>query len=112
MWEKPLAHTFRQIDLMMAAERKYKVAAQMGNQGRSDANFFQFKAWTEAGIIKNVTKITAFMNNLRRWHGKSHNDFLPEQPVPETLDWDIWLATAKHHAYNAGYTKRRVAFVV
>ena len=102
--EKPLAHTFRQIDLMMAAEKKYKVAAQMGNQGHSDANFFQFKAWTEAGIIKNVTKITAFMNNPRRWHGKSYNDFLPEQPVPETLDWDIWLATAKHHAYNAGYT--------
>lgn len=102
--EKPLAHTFHQIDLMMAAEKKYKVAAQMGNQGHSDANFFQFKAWTEAGIIKNVTKITAFMNNPRRWHGKSYADFLPEQPIPETLDWDIWLCTAKHHAYNAGYT--------
>ncbi len=102
--EKPLAHTFRQVDLMMAAEKKYKVAAQMGNQGHSDANFFQFKAWTEAGIIKNVTKITAFMNNARRWHGKSYADFLPEQPIPETLDWDVWLATAKHHAYNAGYT--------
>jgi predicted dehydrogenase len=102
--EKPLAHTFRQVDLMMAAEKKYKVAAQMGNQGHSDANFFQFKAWTEAGIIKNVTKITAFMNNPRRWHGKSYADFLPEQPVPETLDWDIWLCTAKHHPYNVGYT--------
>ncbi len=102
--EKPLAHTFHQIDLMMAAEKKYKVAAQMGNQGHSDANFFQFKAWTEAGIIKNVTKITAFMNNPRRWHGKSYADFLPEQPIPETLDWDIWLCTAKQHAYNAGYT--------
>jgi predicted dehydrogenase len=102
--EKPLAHTFRQVDLMMAAEKKYKVAAQMGNQGHSDANFFQFKAWTEAGIIKNVTKITAFMNNARRWHGKTFADFLPAQPVPETLDWDVWLATAKHHPYNQGYT--------
>jgi len=102
--EKPLAHTFHQVDLMMAAEKKYKVAAQMGNQGHSDANFFQFKAWTEAGIIKNVTKITAFMNNPRRWHGKSYADFLPEQPIPETLDWDGWLATAKQHPYNVGYT--------
>ncbi len=102
--EKPLAHTFRQIDLMMAAEKKYKVAAQMGNQGHSDGNYFQFKAWTEAGIIKNVTKITAFMNNPRRWHGKSYADFLPAQPIPETLDWDCWLATAKHHAYHEGYT--------
>ena len=79
---------------MMAAEKKYKVAAQMGNQGHSEANYFQFKAWTEAGIIKNVTKITAFMNNPRRWHGKTFTDFLPDEPIPETLDWDTWMATA------------------
>ena len=101
--EKPMAHSFRQIELMMAAEKKYKVAAQMGNQGHSDANYFQFKAWTEAGIIKNVTKITAFMNDQRRWHGKSFADYLPGEPVPESLDWDGWLATAQHHAYNKGY---------
>jgi predicted dehydrogenase len=101
--EKPMGHSFRQIELMMAAEKKYKVAAQMGNQGHSEANYFQFKAWTEAGIIKNVTKITAYMNGARRWHGKSFTDFLPEEPVPATLDWDCWLATAKVHKYNKGY---------
>src|ERR1017187_2573646 len=57
--EKPMGQSFRQIELMMAAEKKYKVAAQMGNQGHSEANYFQFKAWTDAGIIKNVTKISA-----------------------------------------------------
>lgn len=101
--EKPMAHSFRQIDLMMAAEVKYKVACQMGNQGHSEANYFQFKAWTEAGVIKNVTRITAFMNSSRRWHGKTFTDFLPAQPVPETMDWDTWQATAKAHAYNKGY---------
>lgn len=101
--EKPMAHSFKQVDLMMAGEKKYKVACQMGNQGHSDANFYQFKAWTEAGIIKNVTKITAFMNNPRRWHGKSFSDFLPVEPVPETMDWDIWTATAREHPYNKGY---------
>lgn len=102
--EKPLAHSFRQIDLMMKAEKKYKVAAQMGNQGHSEANYFQFKTWVEAGIIKNVTKITAFMNSSRRWHGMKVSDFLPEQPIPPTLDWVTWLATAKEHKYNKGYT--------
>ena len=86
--EKPMAHSYLQIELMMAAEKKYKVACQMGNQGHSEANYFQFKAWTEAGIIKNVTKITAFMNNQRRWHGMKVDGYLPEQPVPESLDWD------------------------
>jgi predicted dehydrogenase len=101
--EKPMGHSFRQIELMMAAEKKYKVAAQMGNQGHSEANYFQFKAWTDAGIIKNVTKITAFMNSKRRWHGMKVDGYLPAQPIPETLDWDVWLATAQQHAYNKGY---------
>jgi hypothetical protein len=98
-----MAHSFRQTALMMEAEKKYKVACQMGNQGHSEANYFQFKAWTEAGIIKNVTRITAFMNNPRRWHGMSVNNFFPEQPVPETLDYDTWLATANEVPYNQRY---------
>lgn len=101
--EKPLAHTFQQLDILMAGEQKYKVACQMGNQGHSDANYFQFKAWTEAGIIKDVTKITAFMNNPRRWHGKTFSDFLPAQPIPETMDWDAWTTTAPMHPFNNGY---------
>lgn len=101
--EKPMAHSFRQVELMMQAEKKYNVAAQMGNQGHSEANYFQFKAWVDAGIIKNVTRITAFMNGARRWHGMQVYDFLPEQPIPDTLDWNVWLATAQHHNYNHGY---------
>jgi len=101
--EKPMGQSFHQVDLMMAAEKKYKVAAQMGNQGHSEANYFQFKAWVEAGIIKNVTKITAYMNNPRRWHGMKVTDFLPEQPLPASLDWDCWLTTAKSHPFNKGY---------
>jgi len=101
--EKPMGHSFRQIQLMMDAEKKYKVAAQMGNQGHSEANYFQFKAWTEAGIIKNVTKITAYMNSSRRWHGMKVDGLLPEQPIPGTLDWDVWQMTAEPHKYNKGY---------
>ncbi len=102
--EKPMGHSFRQIELMMAAEKKYGVHAQMGNQGHSEANYFQFKAWTKAGIIKNVTRITAFMNLKRRWHGMKVDGYLPEQAIPETLDWDVWLETAEQHKYNVGYT--------
>lgn len=101
--EKPMGHSFRQIELMMAAEKKYKVAAQMGNQGHSEANYFQFQAWVNAGVIKNVTRITAYMNNKRRWHGMKVSGLLPGQPVPATLDWDCWLTMARFHQYNVGY---------
>lgn len=101
--EKPMAHTFQEAELMIHAEKKYNVCGQMGNQGHSGANYFQFKAWTEAGIIKNVTKITAYMNGERRWHGMKVAGYLGEQPIPETMDWDTWIGTAQNHKYNKGY---------
>ncbi|MEV4782504.1 Gfo/Idh/MocA family oxidoreductase [Burkholderia sp. LMU1-1-1.1] len=101
--EKPMGQSFREIELMMAAERKYKVAAQMGNQGHSEANYFQFKSWVDAGIIKNVRAITAHMNNPRRWHGMKVSGYLPRRPLPATLDWDGWVATGAYHEYNPGY---------
>ena len=101
--EKPMGQSYRQIALMMAAEKKFNVVTQMGNQGHSEANYFQFKAWVDAGIIKNVTKITAYMNSSRRWHGMKVSGLLPGQPVPAMLDWDVWQTTAEPHPYNKGY---------
>jgi predicted dehydrogenase len=101
--EKPLAHTFEEIDLMMAAEKKYGVAAQMGNQGHSGNNYFQFKDWTEAGIIKNVTRVTATMNKKRRWHGWEVDGYPTGETAPETMDWDTWLGTAQHHDFSEMY---------
>ena len=100
--EKPLARTFHENELLMKAEKKYNVAAQMGNQGHSSANYFQFKAWVEAGIIKDVTKIVAHMNGRRRWHGwdTSMTRFPEGMPVPETMDWDAWLTTSDHRDYH------------
>lgn len=103
--EKPMARTFNEVELMMNASKKYKVVTQMGNQGHSDANYFQFKAWKEAGIIKDVTAVTAHMNSARRWHGWNTNitRFPEGEPIPETLDWDTWHSAVKHHDYNKDY---------
>jgi len=103
--EKPMARTFNEVELMMAAAKKYKVVTQMGNQGHSEANYFQFKAWKEAGIIKDVTAITAHMNSARRWHGwdPTLTKFPDKEAMPETMNWDVWLNTARHHEYNKDY---------
>jgi len=100
--EKPLAHTYNEITLMMAAEKKYKVACQMGNQGHSGDNYHQFKAWKEAGVIKDVTKITAYMNSRRRWHGWKVDAYPDESAKkPAELDWDVWLGTAPEHPFSS-----------
>lgn len=103
--EKPLARTFYECELLMQAEQKYGVITQMGNQGHSEANYFQFKAWKDAGIIKDVTAVTAHMNNERRWHSWNPRmaSYPKAEPVPTDMDWDTWLSASHHHDYNHDY---------
>nr|WP_028296066.1 Gfo/Idh/MocA family oxidoreductase [Olivibacter sitiensis] len=104
--EKPLARTFFENELLMQKARKFPtVVTQMGNQGHSEANYFQFKSWHEAGIIKNVTRIDAHMNLARRWHGWDPNikNFPPQEPTPATLDWEIWQMQTWGHNYNKDF---------
>lgn len=107
--EKPMARTFLEADLMAKmAEMNPKLVTQVGNQGHSGEQYFQFKAWKDAGIIKDVTAVTAFMNGSRRWHPYDPNikKFPELQPYPQGMtdkDWDTWLTTAAWHDFNEKY---------
>jgi predicted dehydrogenase len=98
--EKPLAHTFQEVEQLMAQAAKSGVITQMGNQGHSGNNYHQFKAWTEAGIIADVTRIDMFMNSARRWHGWEVKGYDSTAPVPATIDWDLWNANKPVHPYS------------
>lgn len=107
--EKPMCRTFFEAEMMarMAANNP-KIVTQVGNQGHSGENYFQFKAWKEAGIIKDVTAVTAFMNGSRRWHpyDPAIRKFPEAQPLPQGMtdkDWDTWLTTAAYHDFNEKY---------
>ncbi|WOO39970.1 Gfo/Idh/MocA family oxidoreductase [Rubellicoccus peritrichatus] len=99
--EKPLAHTFGQCERLIDLAERSGVVTQMGNQGHSGANYFQFKAWFEAGVIKDVTRITAHMNNWRRWHGwGTECTGFPSEPMPEGINWDAWINDGAINPYS------------
>ena len=101
--EKPITRTFQEAELLIeAAKKNPKVVTQVGNQGHSEANYFQFKAWMEAGIIKDVTAVTAHMNNSRRWHNFDSNmyKFPDADPLPKDMDWLTWLGACQYHDYS------------
>jgi len=99
--EKPLAHTFGQCQRLIDLAARSGVVTQMGNQGHSGANYFQFKSWTEAGIIKDVKRISAFMNKDRRWHGWGESvTKYPSQPLPDGMDWDTWHCSGPVHPFS------------
>ncbi len=96
--EKPLAHTFGQTErLIQMAVKNPKLSTQMGNQGHSGANYFQFKAFAEAGLMKDITRITAHMNKPRRWHGWGTTVAeYPKEALPTGVDWDQWRDSVSH----------------
>ena len=101
--EKPLCRTFHECQLLLEESRMHpELVTQLGNQGHSGPAYFQFKSWTEAGVIKNITRIDAYMNNWRRWHPYDVNikKFPDPSPMPETMQWDIWQMQTLYHDYS------------
>ena len=104
--EKPMCRTFLEGELMMEmAKRHPEVVTQVGNQGHSEGNYFQFKAWKDAGIIKDVTAITAHMNNSRRWH--NYDSKILQMPggelMPADIDWETWTGPCAYHGFSDKY---------
>ena len=98
--EKPLTRTTWESLLLRDAAAKYKVATQMGNQGYShDATRVAGEIiWS--GEIGDVTEVHA-------WSGRQEwplgmQTAPPPTPVPDTLDWDLWLGGAPWRPYTAG----------
>lgn len=99
--EKPLAHTFEECELLIAAEKKHNGICQMGNQGHSSSQRMQFKTWVEEGIIKNVRRVDACMNKGRRWHPWGNVTGYPAaEKMPAGMNWDVWTATAPMQSYS------------
>ncbi|MCC9641172.1 Gfo/Idh/MocA family oxidoreductase [Rhodopirellula sp. JC740] len=99
--EKPLAHTFEECELLIAAEKKYNAVCQMGNQGHSSSQRLQFQAWVEDGFIKNVRRVDACMNKGRRWHPWGNVQGYPQaETMPASMNWDVWTGTAPLRDYS------------
>ncbi len=98
--QKPLAHTIWECRQLTEAAAKYKVASQMGNQGYSNEGTRQCAEMIWAGEIGNVTEVHAWTD--RPIWPQGVTEIPAESPVPETLDWDLWLGIANMRPYTSG----------
>ena len=98
--QKPLTRTIWEARWLNDAAQKYKVATQMGNQGYSNEGTRQCAEMIWAGEIGNVTEVHAWTD--RPIWPQGLNEIPPEEPVPSTLDWDLWLGIAASRPYTSG----------
>lgn len=57
------------------------------------------REWVEAGLIGEVREVHAWTNRTTS-NASNLNRKLPAEPVPATLDWDLWTGPAVLSAYN------------
>jgi hypothetical protein len=105
VFEKPLTHNIREARVLAKAAREARVATQMGNQGHAMESLRLLCEWIWDGAIGKVTEVQAWTPHPVWPQGLSRPSETP--PVPETLDWDVWLGPAPFRPYHPAYLPAR-----
>jgi len=97
--QKPLTQTVWEARLLAKAAKKYKVATQMGNQGYScEATRVACEIiWNgDIGEVSEVHSMSGggFARGVKQWP--------PAKPVPEHLNWDLWMGRTEERPYGDG----------
>ena len=99
--QKPLTRTISEARALTEAARKYKVVTQMGNQGHSEEGLRLMQEWLEAGAIGQVREVHCWTNRPIWPQGMPRPT--EEQPMPEGLDWDLWIGPSPMRPFHKTY---------
>lgn len=94
--EKPVAHNVVEGRRMIEAARKYDRVVQVGTQRRSSPHWKKAAELVRAGKIGHVATARAWIIRKRKPIGRQ-----PDGPVPEGVDYDLWLGPAPKRPFNA-----------
>jgi predicted dehydrogenase len=86
--------------MMVKAAKEYGVVTQMGNQGASGDGVRQLIDWYKAGLIGHVHTVYCYTDRPVWAQGTAWPKEV--KPVPEGLDWNLWLGTAPFKDYADG----------
>jgi predicted dehydrogenase len=92
--EKPMALTVAEGRAMVNATRKYDRVFQTGNMQRSWRNFRHACEMVSNGYIGEVKEINVSVGDPVKAVE------LPAEPVPEGLNWDLWVGPSMFRNYS------------
>jgi len=99
--EKPLTHFIAEARTLTEAARAAGVATQMGIQGHASENIRLLCEWIWDGAIGPVREVHAWTPHPVWPQGLDRPAETP--PIPETLDWNLWLGPAPYRPYHPAY---------
>ena len=99
--EKPLTHSIYEARMVTQAAREHKVATQMGNQGQASEEHRLVCELISDGAIGQVREVHSWCNRPISPRGLERPKETP--PVPESLNWDLWLGPAPERPYHPSY---------
>ncbi len=107
--EKPLTHTVYEARALAKAAAQTHLATQMGNQGMAFDGNRLIKEWLSAGAIGPVHEVHAWSDRpthrgkLPPWWPQAIERPTETPPIPDGLDWDLWLGPAPWRPYHPAY---------
>lgn len=98
--EKPIAHDVAEARALREIAERQRVATQMGNQGMATDSFRRTLELIQQGAVGEIREVHV-------WYvfGGPGPLERPKDtpPVPEYLDWDLWLGPAPFRPYHPAY---------
>jgi predicted dehydrogenase len=116
--EKPLAYSVHEARVMAETARQKKLVTQMGTQIHAGNNYRRVVELVQTGAIGSVGEVHVWMGaSVRKTDDGSPVFAGPpvptdrtqpdaptdRPPVPEGLDWDLWLGPAAYRPYSPAY---------
>ena len=103
--EKPLTYSVYEARCIARAACEAKVATQLGNQGHSTDDIRRAVEWIRDGAIGTIHEVHAWAGLNRV---PAYTERPPETPpVPDGLNWDLWLGPTKARPYHPAYAPLR-----
>jgi predicted dehydrogenase len=103
--EKPLCRTIYETRKLTELAREAGVVTQMGTQGHAGEGIRLTVEWLRAGAIGTVREIHSWSEGASRG-GAVNGPPKETPPIPEGLDWNLWLGPAEYRPYHPDYTPR------
>lgn len=101
--QKPLTHTVEEARTLTSAARECKIVSQMGSQGHSGDGTRLVCEWIRSGAIGAVRQVHVWTNRPVWPQGVEVERPKETPPVPEGLDWDLWIGGAPFRPYHPAY---------